>query len=531
MTDLQKLILGKIDQGLQKTQAIIESSTLGTGIRRSAYYELEKSLDNFLTDKSPHSQWTIISGLRGVGKTTLLSQLYQHPKADACAKFYLSLDELHVAGANMEDIVVAIEHRLKSKIFNASDPLLIFLDEVHFMPQWSLAAKVLYDNSRHLFLVCTGSSAISFWSNPDIGRRAKMISIPPLSFEEFLGIESLYGEAASLQFSKKRHKSPKTTLLRTNQSLELKQSIFNTSSAKETFNELKALKTQEVKAGSDDPIEDYINFYGSMPYAAMIKHKHKYYEKELELEKLSKDRTDLLQLSNPNKGAAEKEIKDRILQTLNTLFLRDLEILGNFDTKTKNKFLRLLLLLANADSINLRKIAQNLELNVLTVQNMIQALVAGEIIIPVAPLGASLGKIAKSYKYLFNSPALRLALSPMYLNSSENIIPADMSRLKGRLLEDTIAMYLNRLFVNQPIAGILEYDASAGGADFVIMPHGLKSESIVLEVGYNKTNSSQVAKTLKRFKNKRGIVVTNRPLSLDKSEGVVFIPLNTFLAL
>ena len=463
-------------------------------------------------------------------QTTLLSQLYQHPKSDACAKFYLSLDELHAAGASMEDIVAAIEHRLKSKIFNASGPVLVFLDEVHFLPQWSLAAKILYDNSRHLFLVCTGSSAISFWTNPDIGRRAKMISIPPLSFEEFRGIESLYGETAVSQLSGEEHIPPKTPLLETSRALELKKAIFETGSAEEVFNRLKELEAQDIKTANDGLVDDYVNFYGSIPYAAMIKHRHKCYEEELQLSIQSHDRPDL-QFRRPNREAAEKEIKDRILQTLNTLFLRDLEVLGTFDTKTKNKFLGLLLLLANADSVNLRKIAHNLELNVLTVQNMLQALAAGEIIIPVGPLGTSLGKIAKPYKYLFNSPALRLALSPMYLNSSEEMDPGDVSRLRGRLLEDTVAMYLKRLFVNQPIAGVLEYDAAAGGADFVIMPRGLKSESIVLEVGYNKTNSDQVAKTLKRFKNKRGLVVTNRPLSLNKPAGVVFVPLSTFLAL
>ena len=162
---------------------------------------------------------------------------------------------------------------------------------------------------------------------------------------------------------------------------------------------------------------------------------------------------------------------------------------------------------------------------------MLQALSDGEIIVPVAPAGASLGKIAKPYKYLFNSPALRLALSPLYLNSGEKIDPDDAGRLRGCLLEDAIAMHLKRLFVNQPLSGILEYDVSAGGADFIVMPRGLKSEAIVLEVGYGKTTASQVAKTLKRFKSKRGLVITNRTLSLDKQNDAVFIPLKTFLTL
>ena len=529
MTELQKLILGKIDQGAQKTQAIVDSSTLGTDFKRVAYYELEKSLEGFLNNKIPRSQWTIITGLRGVGKTTLLAQLYRHPSLDICAKFYLSLDELYSAGATMDDVAVAIEQRLKAKILNAQSPIFIFLDEVHFLPQWSLAAKILYDNSRHLFLVCTGSSAISFWTNPDIGRRAEMISIPPLSLQEFKSIEGLYGELAASQLTEERHQTPQTPVLKTEQSDALKAAIFEANSAEETYEKLKSLKLLAPAADSGNQIDDYINFYGSMPYAAPLKHKYSYYEDKLHLDIHDELRERGFQPSG--RARAEKEIKDRILQTLNTLFLRDLEILGNFDSKTKNQFIRLLLLLANADSINLRKIAQDLGLNVLTVQNMLKALSDGEIIIPVAPAGASLGKIAKPYKYLFNSPALRLALSPLYLNSGEKISPVEIGRLRGCLLEDAIAMYLKRLFINRPLSGVLEYDAAAGGADFIVMPRGLKSEAIILEVGYNKKTGGQVAKTLSRFKDRHGLVVTNCKLGLDKQNNTVFIPLEIFFML
>ena len=310
-------------------------------------------------------------------------------------------------------------------------------------------------------------------------------------------------------------------------SAALKEAIFEAASAEETFKKLKALELQALATNSSDQIDDYINFYGSMPYAAPIKYKHSYYEEELQVDHELRERG----FQPASRGKAEKEIKDRILQTLNTLFLRDLEILGNFDSKTKNQFIRLLLLLANADSINLRKLAQDLGLNVLTIQNMLKALSDGEIIIPVAPVGASLGKIAKSYKYLFNSPALRLALSPLYLNSGEKISPVEIGRLRGCLLEDTVAMYLKRLFINRPVSGILEYDATAGGADFIVMPRGLKSEAIILEVGYNKKTGTQVSKTLARFKDRHGLVVTNCKLRLDKQNNAVFIPLETFFKL
>ena len=109
-----------------------------------------------------------------------------------------------------------------------------------------------------------------------------------------------------------------------------------------------------------------------------------------------------------------------------------------------------------------------------------------------------------------------------------NVIKQPLSTIS--LVED-LAMYLKRLFINRPLSGILEYDVSEGGADFIVMPRGLKSEAIVLEIGYGKTTSSQIAKTLKRFKNGRGLVVAGKDLSLDKQNSVVFIPLKLFLAL
>ena len=464
------------------------------------------------------SQWTIITGLRGVGKTTILAQLYQHINLPPDSKFFISLDEIYAAGTTMTDVISVIEHRFKSKILDASKPIAVFLDEVHFLPRWLVAAKVLYDNSRRLFLVCTGSSSISFWGDPDIGRRSEMISIPPLSFQEYIHFENLYTKGSiNLQLSAKEHQTAFNLCEAEEQSIKLRQIIFGADSIEEIVEKLKKLRLPSFN--DKNQIQKYINFYGSMPYAAPIKHKHGLYKEEIHFNKLAKSR-------------AEKEIKDRVLHTINILFLRGLEILGNFDTATKNKFIRLLLLLANADNINLRKIAKNLNLNILTVQNMLQALKIAEIIIPIAPAGSSLGKIAKPYKYLFNGSALRLAISPILFNSSEKIDSQMINKLRGHLLEDIIAMYLHRLFINQPLPGVLEYDVAAGGADFIIMPRGFKTEAIVLEVGYDKTTSAQVIKTLKRFKNGRSIIVTDsKELSFDKHNKIIFLPLEIFLRL
>ena len=208
------------------------------------------------------------------------------------------------------------------------------------------------------------------------------------------------------------------------------------------------VKTDKDRSNRDD-INGYINLYGSLPYAAELKYQRGYYN--------NSPSGIIPQASNHQRQTtkdADNEIRERILQTLNSLFSRDLEVLGQFSPKTKPKFLRLLLMLANADSINLGKIGKNLGLNLLTVQNMLKALIDAEIISPVAPLGASLGKIAKPYKYFFTSPGLRLSLSSKRLDVIEGRNSANSANLRDQLLEETVAMYLKRLFVGQTTAGI-----------------------------------------------------------------------------
>ena len=520
------MLLEQIDEGPLISNKAIELSTLGTNFKRSQYDYITKSMKNFLDSKAARSQWTIITGLRGVGKTTLLAQLYQHPQLASCAKFYLSLDSIQILKVTMADIQAVIENRLKTKLLNNKSPTFIFLDEIHFLPQWALATKVMFDNSQNLFLVCTGSSAISFWTNPDIGRRAKMISLAPFSFQEFLAIEGLYRDLVYQAEMEEYPRKLKTPVVNQELSQKLKQILFDSNSAQEVYDQLKQI-TPALDEIKPEYIDNYINFYGSLPYATEIKYQSKYYNDEYILEVI---RPAEIPDIAPDKSKADHEIRERIIQTLNTLFLRDLDVIDEFDAKTKDKFFQLLLMLANSTDLSLRKIAKHLGLNISTVQNMLKALTAGEIIYPIPPAGFSRGKIAKPYKYYFSSPSLRSGLSSLKLHSKD-ISPDDAGSLRGRLLEETMAMYLKRIFVNQSSSGLIEYDAQLAGADFIVMPQGLRTKIIVIEVGYSKKTSEQVGHTLKRLKGDYGLVVTDKQLRLDAKHNSVFIPLSIFLML
>ena len=129
LTDLQKLLSEKIEQGQSRTLDLIETNPLGTGFRRIAYNSLAESFASFLKDKTGRSRWTIITGLRGVGKTTLLAQLYHQPSIGNCTRFYLSLDDIQATGATVNDITAVIEYHLKIRISANPNPVFLFLDE------------------------------------------------------------------------------------------------------------------------------------------------------------------------------------------------------------------------------------------------------------------------------------------------------------------------------------------------------------------------------------------------------------------
>ena len=54
------------------------AETSGINFKRHIYTHLKDHLDSFIESKSG-SKWIIMSGLRGVGKTTLLAPALQRP--------------------------------------------------------------------------------------------------------------------------------------------------------------------------------------------------------------------------------------------------------------------------------------------------------------------------------------------------------------------------------------------------------------------------------------------------------------------
>lgn len=123
-----------------------------------------------------------LKGSRGVGKTTLLFQHIKKNFKPTHKVLYASLDHFWFA-----------ENRLYhfADNFYKKGGEILFLDEVHRYPDWSVELKNIYDDFSKLKIVFTGSSLLHLdKSRADLSRRAVLYEMPGLSFREFLNFET-----------------------------------------------------------------------------------------------------------------------------------------------------------------------------------------------------------------------------------------------------------------------------------------------------------------------------------------------------
>jgi predicted AAA+ superfamily ATPase len=462
----------------------MRANTENSGIRRRAYLDIEQHVTQFLGGKTS-KEWIVMPGLRGTGKTTLLTQLYNSPALAPHQKFYLSLDKVRSVGGRMIDVITVIEEVVGGKIENSKNPIFVLLDEVQYLEDWALVLKTISDRARKLFVVCTGSSAIMLQTNPDVARRSDVIKIHPLCFTEFVMMEQAHHHQSL------RYPVPGVAS-------GVRDAIFNSSNVSQVYAALTQLapgvNSYWHGLNKAELIGKYFS-YGTLPFT----------------------------LTLPN----ESVIWARIYQTLSEVLARDVNAIGKFDQQTVATLPRLLFLLAHSEQISLNSLATTLGINVKTIRSVLDELESTEIVTAIKPKGSSFGKITKPYKYLFTSPAMRLAL----VNSGGAIkVESDSrSKLRGQLLEDIVGMYFKRVFIDAENKAIVEYDTAKGGADFIVSRTGEKKDAMAIEVGAKKTSNRQAVQTLNDIGGKYGLVITDQPLSVDVEHGAVYVPLEYFL--
>lgn len=443
--------------------------------KRYIFFKLEKHLRDFLAklEQSPRS--IIITGLRGVGKTTVLAQAC----ADLLQKnvpsqrvLFLSLEEIvDVLDSSLVATLSAFQEIIGEKLDSTDTPVFLFLDEVQKDARWGAVLRSLYEKNKNIFILCTGSSAVELQTNADIARRFLFEKLPPLSFGEYQMI--------------RRHVKPVADIKQ-----KMTDALYFANSGEDGLNQLAHLQQYVLsywsKANRDD-VEHYMKI-GTLPFA----------------------------LSFPNEDA----VYDAISLMLDAVATKDLVQFGKFEHDTLLAVKRLLFILAENDTTSIYQLERVLGISRLTIQNILEAIEKTELLIRVPAHGSNMTASKQPAKYLFMSPAIRMS----FFRITGNI--QTFQTRKGKLLEDLVGAHLYREFVIRG-AGAVRYDAMQGGADFILQIENKRQ--IAIEVGLGVKDKKQLIQTMKKISCEYGITISANGLSWDNELRILDLPLDYFL--
>jgi len=150
-----------------------------SGRRRNVFPELLPYLET--------RQILLLTGLRRVGKTTLLFQLIEELLKRNVAPyriFYYSFDE---ARLNFEELLKTYQTEILKSDLTAA-PTYLFFDEIQKLKDWPAQIKTLYDMYPRIKIFLSGSARIPAWrsARESLAGRFFDVVIRPLDFEEYL---------------------------------------------------------------------------------------------------------------------------------------------------------------------------------------------------------------------------------------------------------------------------------------------------------------------------------------------------------
>lgn len=119
-----------------------------------------------------------ILGARGTGKTTLMLQMIKEQFKGSDKVLYISIDSPYFQAHDLFEF---------ARTFHQHGGEVLFVDEVHKYPDWSIHIKSIYDAIPGLKIVFTGSSMLKITQQKgDLSRRAVIYHLHGLSFREYL---------------------------------------------------------------------------------------------------------------------------------------------------------------------------------------------------------------------------------------------------------------------------------------------------------------------------------------------------------
>ncbi len=446
--------------------------------QRNAFVLLRKYAKGFFT-KGAQPRMIALSGLRGVGKTTLTWQTADYVYKNHTKHIYfISIDDVSRLNANLYNVINALETVLGCSLDDLDKKIMLIFDEVHEAKAWQKDLKILYERGKKIFVLATGSSALLLHSSSDLASRWTLMKVFPFRFSEFI-------LAKSWMENPERLISPVKGLANA-----LKNALFF------------AYDYDEAKRGlvsREKSIDAYLNSiqqYLHRDIGGLI-------DEYISYHNIAR----FLPIAN------KTLVVERVLALFDRILLKDIPQLN---IEYFHIFNRMLLRLALSDEVNFQTLSKEFNVKQTEVEKIINTLNQAEILNVFLPHGGVRPKTGKTIKPFFMSPSLRRALYGRIYGDRLTV------NLRAKLYEDTLAMYLKRILSQ----GVVSFGfGEKKNPDFVIET---MDKPVLLEIGVNKKTGTQI----KTYGNYRYGIVVNASLEhpeFNDQSRIMFVPLKWFL--
>jgi predicted AAA+ superfamily ATPase len=446
---------------------------------RSDYYKIKRYIDDFLDGKS-ENRFIVMPGLRGLGKTTIIFQLYDYllneKHIDYKNMLYVSMDQIvSYFDTNLLTVVDNfLETVHKTTKVNLDKKLFIFVDESHFDEKWGISGKIIYDNTKNIFLICTGSSAIDLEINTDIVRRISKENIYPNNFRDYLSLK--HNITIDSNFSKTLENmiyfgSEKYI----NQAINLENKIFN----------------QLISLNNDPKIEfeKFLKSYG-FPFTLKLD---------------------------------ENESYKQIFTIVDSIIEKDIPTIKSFNSSTKDTIKRIIIYIAlqKAGSTSNQKIANYLSISPTLVRDILDILEKTQLIFSIKPYGGAGKIVRKPWQYYFLSASIKASI-----NFEIARFNLENKKCLGILAENLVASCLFKMSKTSFNLMGMFYPPEKGGVDFLLITN--IDDIVPIEVGIGKKTKSQLIKSINKYDANYGILVSNRYNRIKYDNGIIYMPLLMF---
>jgi predicted AAA+ superfamily ATPase len=153
--------------------------------KRYLFYKIQK----FVEDR----QIILITGLRRVGKTTLMYQLIHdllEKGVESKKILYFSFDEEIF---DLKDVLETYKREILRKDFKDAGRIYVFFDEIQKVNDWENKIKVYYDLNPNIKFFLSGSASLilSKKAKESLAGRVYEFLLKPLTFKEFLEMKGV----------------------------------------------------------------------------------------------------------------------------------------------------------------------------------------------------------------------------------------------------------------------------------------------------------------------------------------------------